>query len=68
MIRTGLLALMLALVGSAPHALDSLTLWAAEGLFAGGHADPNGSPEREAHEPEGSGADNDAGGHWDPWG
>ncbi len=60
MVRTALLALALALFGGAPYT----AIWAAVGNMA----DPDGVTTNAGsiNDPNGSSADNDAGGMWDP--
>lgn len=74
MVRTALLALVLALGGGAPY-LGSLldpvpTLWKADEVDAGNHADPNGAAATtdagNSYDPNGAAATTDAGGSYDP--
>lgn len=72
MVRTLVLALALALGGGAPYFggwVDLLqSMWAADQVEAGNHADPNGVTTYAGshYDPNGSGAENDAGGMSDP--
>jgi hypothetical protein len=74
MARTILLALALALGGGAPYLGGFADLfqaiWAAGGVDAGGHYDPNGlrteSDAGAMADPNGSNAEGDAGGMYDP--
>ena len=72
MVRTSLLALVLALGGGAPY-LGSFadvvhSIWAADQVDVGGQADPNGTTTNVGNhaDPNGSGAAGDVGGMNDP--